>query len=96
MQVTLLVDGLKKTSAIWDILQERLNQVSLDWKPLEIGMYDASTLLKGLPTTSNPSGTDIVNLHALPPFQLQPDKFLWAIHCDRLLWSTTLGSDMVQ
>jgi hypothetical protein len=57
-------------------------------------MYDASTLLQGLPTTSNPLGTDTVNLDALPPFQLQLDQFLWAIHCDRLLWSTTIGSDM--
>jgi hypothetical protein len=74
-----------------DIVQEWFRQVHLDWKALEIGMFDASPLLKSLPTTSNPAGTDVANLDALHPFQLQLDRYLWALHCDRLLRSTHLG-----
>jgi hypothetical protein len=77
-----------------DVVQQWFSQVNLDWKTLEVGMYDASPLLHSLPTTSNPSGTDIVNMDALPPFQFQLDRFLWALHCDCILRSPANSSAM--
>ena len=77
-----------------EILQNWFDYVQLDWQAVEIGMLDAFPLLNCLPTPSNPSGTDIASLVALHPFQFQVDRYLWALHCDRILRSTHLGTAM--
>jgi hypothetical protein len=75
-----------------DVVEAWFTQVNLDWENVALGMYDASPILTSLPSTSNPLGTDIVNPDALTPFQFQLDRFLWALHCDHILRSTTHGS----
>ena len=74
------------------ILKAWFSQVNQDWKPMAVTMLDASPILNCFPTSADHAGTNLVTLAALQPFQFQLDRFLWAIHCDRILQSPTQGS----
>jgi hypothetical protein len=75
-----------------DVLKAWFSKVNQDWKPMAITMLDASPLLNSFPTWSNTAGTNLVSLAALHLFQLQLERYLRAIHCNRILQSPDHGS----
>lgn len=60
------------------------DKVNAESTPFLIHMADATALWTCLPTASNPDGNNVIEMDAVAPFQQQFDRFLWAIHCDRI------------
>eukprot|EP00980_Cylindrotheca_fusiformis_P027155 scaffold19075_cov92-Cylindrotheca_fusiformis.AAC.3 len=64
---------------------ERVNR---DYISCVVHLTDAVPLWEALPSPRQPRGQNIRQLDLVNPFRYQFDRFLWAIHCDRIQRST--------
>eukprot|EP00980_Cylindrotheca_fusiformis_P007745 scaffold1645_cov194-Cylindrotheca_fusiformis.AAC.1 len=60
---------------------ERVNR---DYIPFVVRLADAVPLWHALPSPRHPQGQGVRQLDAVIPFRYQFERFLWAIHCDRV------------
>eukprot|EP00980_Cylindrotheca_fusiformis_P027213 scaffold19400_cov108-Cylindrotheca_fusiformis.AAC.1 len=60
---------------------ERVNR---DYLPFAVHLTDAVPLWHALPSPRHPRGQEVRQLDAVSPFRYQFERFLWAIHCDRV------------
>eukprot|EP00980_Cylindrotheca_fusiformis_P017107 scaffold5256_cov155-Cylindrotheca_fusiformis.AAC.4 len=61
-----------------------------------VHMADATPLWQALPSTHQPRGRAVLNVELITPFQYQFDRFLWALHCDRVQRSVGACSTRVE
>eukprot|EP00980_Cylindrotheca_fusiformis_P026861 scaffold17721_cov184-Cylindrotheca_fusiformis.AAC.1 len=75
------------------MVAEWFARVNSDPSEFLVHMVDALPLWRALPTPSQPNGIGINERDEVVTFQYQFDRFLWALHCDRIqrfpaTWST--------
>eukprot|EP00980_Cylindrotheca_fusiformis_P001560 scaffold356_cov106-Cylindrotheca_fusiformis.AAC.1 len=61
-----------------------------------VHMADATPLWQALPSPHQPRGQAVLNVELITPFQYQFDRFLWALHCDRVQRSIGACSTRVE
>eukprot|EP00980_Cylindrotheca_fusiformis_P019537 scaffold6772_cov101-Cylindrotheca_fusiformis.AAC.1 len=66
------------------MVEKWFTRVNRDPTSLLVHMADAAPLWQALPSPQQPPGRAVLSTELVNPFRYQFERFLWALHCDRV------------